>query len=298
MKKRIIISLLITSIFLTTSCVQADPSQSDNQTIKALNKMVEDNKKEIKALKLELKKMRDEIQKEQKKKQTKKTDTKKKTKKHVENYKHNVPLSEPGMENIDGYIDVETIADPYIIKKVTRESLINKFNWLPHNYKPDDLVLINSNSARKIYLRKEAAEAFEKMRKDALDFDIKFVVFSGYRSYETQQKLYSQKYKKDKLRAIKGTAYPGSSEHSSGFAMDISYNNNFPKDFYSTPQGFFLDENAHKYGFILRYPEGKEHITNYKYESWHYRYVGVKLAKELKKKGITLEEYYGVDKYK
>ncbi len=213
-------------------------------------------------------------------------------------YKHNLPLDTPGMLNVEGFIEASTIDNPNILNNVKKESLINKYNRLPEGFTQDNLKLINSRSDRDIYLESEAADAFEALRQDALSEGIYFVVFSGYRPYNEQKEIYDEAYEKDRPYAVKSIAYPGSSEHSSGYAMDISYNTGFPEDFYSTPQGKFLEKNAHKYGFILRYPEDKVNVTNYKYESWHYRYVGVKLATILKNRGITLEEYYGTDEYK
>ncbi len=213
-------------------------------------------------------------------------------------YKHNQPLDTPGMVNVEGYIEANTIKNPNILSEVKKETLINKFNWLPEGYQPSKLKQIHSGCERTIYLEAEAADAFEALRRDALKKGIKYVVLSGYRTYDKQKYLYNKAYKENRLYAIKSVAYPGSSEHSSGYAMDISYHFSLPVDYYSTPQGKFLEKNAHKYGFVLRYPKGKQAITNYKYESWHYRYVGVKLAKILKDRGITLEEYYGVDSFK
>ncbi len=212
-------------------------------------------------------------------------------------YKHNQPLSTPGMVNVDGFIEASTIENPYVLKEVTKESLINKFNWLPEGYEPPKIKAIMSGNYDLVLLEEETANAYERLRQDAIKEGIYFVVFSGYRSYDLQQELYNNAYISDRLYAIKSIAYPGTSEHNSGYALDISYNSDFPQDFYSTPQGKFLKKNAHKYGFILRYPIGAKSITNYKYESWHYRYVGVDLATELKQRGITLEEYYGVDKF-
>lgn len=91
------------------------------------------------------------------------------------------------------------------------------------------------------------------------------------------------------------SARPGQSEHQTGLAMDISapsVQSALTTEVESTPEGQWLRENAHRYGFILRYPAGKEHITGYAYEPWHFRYVGRELAAFLKKKGLTLEEYY------
>ncbi len=313
MKKLIIILTFITLIFVVTSCVDNSNYQ---QQIDELTAKLESKNNEINELKEKLKAFENaneqsesnanlikekEQQIEELKEKVKNLE--KENKKNQEtptqsnNYKHNQPLDTPGMVNVDGFIEANTINNPTILNEVTKESLINKYNWLPDGYVPDDLVEITSNTGYEEYLRKEAAEAYENMINDAEKEGLTFVVFSAYRSYDLQNELYTSAYNANPDDAIRSIAYPGSSEHSSGLAIDISYNEDFPDDFYSTEHGIFLKNNAHKYGFILRYPEGKEEITNYKYESWHYRYVGVDIATEIKNKGITLEEYYGTDTF-
>jgi D-alanyl-D-alanine carboxypeptidase len=90
-------------------------------------------------------------------------------------------------------------------------------------------------------------------------------------------------------------AIPGSSEHQSGLAMDIASKStdlNLTEGFAETIEGKWLAENAHRFGFILRYPKGKEAITNYEYEPWHFRYVGEKAATVIYQHDWTLEEYF------
>ena len=169
---------------------------------------------------------------------------------------------------------------------------VNKERNLSPDYVPQDLVLPNirmSVSADKLYMRKEAANALEKMFNAAENEGIYLYGVSGYRSYYYQQSIYNP---------YSGySAPPGASEHQLGLAMDVNaayYGSNLITDFGYTEEGIWVEENAHKYGFIIRYLEGKESITGYYYEPWHIRYVGVELATELKNKGITLEEYYGI----
>ncbi len=99
--------------------------------------------------------------------------------------------------------------------------------------------------------------------------------------------------------ANKTVAYPGQSEHQTGLAMDVSSHKmgfKLHQSFGETIEGIWLANNAPKFGFIIRYPKGKEHITGYKYEPWHLRYVGVQVAEEIAQKGITLEEYLSENK--
>lgn len=146
---------------------------------------------------------------------------------------------------------------------------------------------------------KEARAAYEAMAQDAKAAGFELVAFSTYRSYEYQQTLYDNYVSRDgKENADRYSARPGYSEHQTGMAFDIGEKDK--EDLWLTPEfgesaaGKWLVDNAHKYGFILRYPEGKEAITGYMYESWHFRYLGVDLATKVKKSKLTLEEYLGI----
>ena len=132
------------------------------------------------------------------------------------------------------------------------------------------------------------------MKSDALALGLNLWIQSGYRSYTLQQKLYNNYVSRDGVEAAdRYSARPGHSEHQTGFAFDL---NTITDSFQYTDEGKWVNENAYKYGFILRYPKGKEFITGYKYESWHLRYVGKDLATILYNNGnwITLEEYYNL----
>ena len=91
--------------------------------------------------------------------------------------------------------------------------------------------------------------------------------------------------------ALNCSAKPGHSEHQTGLAVDVEGSNNDYDKFESSIEFNWMINNSYKYGFILRYPKGKENITGFKYEPWHYRYVGIELAKYLYKNNLTLEEY-------
>ena len=117
---------------------------------------------------------------------------------------------------------------------------------------------------------------------------------SGFRSYSTQKSVYNNWVKKDgKAKADTYSARAGYSEHQSGLAADL---NHVGSSFDNTKEAKWLEENCYKYGFILRYPKGKQDVTGYIYESWHFRYVGIPLATKLYNNGdwLTLEEYFGV----
>lgn len=142
-------------------------------------------------------------------------------------------------------------------------------------------------------LDKTAEKAFYEMAEDAEKENISLRIVSGFRSYKTQSELYKGYCnERGKETADTFSARPGHSEHQTGLAMDI---NSVYDSFADTKEAKWLAENCPRYGFIIRYPKGKESITGYKYESWHIRYVGKELAEELTAKNLTLEEYFGID---
>lgn len=144
-------------------------------------------------------------------------------------------------------------------------------------------------------LNDELLEAFNQMKSDAKEEGIILNIRSGFRSYETQETLYNNYIARDGLeKASRYSAKPGYSEHQTGLAIDITTEDTTTSIgdwFNDTKQAEWLYNNAYKYGFILRYPKGKEHITGYKYESWHYRYVGIEHSKNFAMNDLTLEEY-------
>ncbi|MGG7058631.1 M15 family metallopeptidase [Clostridium nigeriense] len=145
----------------------------------------------------------------------------------------------------------------------------------------------------------EAREAFEEMKTDAAKEGIYLNAFSTYRSYWSQYTLYNNyvsNYGQDSADTF--SAKPGFSEHQTGLAFDIGGVDRSlwaEEDFKYTDEAKWLKENCTKYGFILRYPEGKEWITGYMYESWHFRYIGVENSKNFENSDLTLEEYLGLE---
>lgn len=179
--------------------------------------------------------------------------------------------------------------------------LVNKAHPLPADYIPEDLVPADVPFAYigddlRNYLRVPAARALEIMFQDAGDAGMDLTAVSGYRSFQRQKIIYENNI------AVKGlehtslySAEAGCSEHQTGLAMDIStpsIHSGLTTDFEATPEGLWLREKAPDYGFILRYPAGKEHITGYAYEPWHFRYIGRIPARYMTRHRFTLEEYY------
>ena len=172
-------------------------------------------------------------------------------------------------------------------------TLINKNYQLKSNFVPNDLESISlkySNSDK--YLRHEAKINFEKLSEDASLLGYRIIAVSAYRDYNYQNELFNYYVEEKGLEyALECSAKPGHSEHQSGLAVDVEGSNKDYDNFIDTKEYIWMKDNAHKYGFILRYPKGKEHITGFKYEPWHYRYVGVNVATYLYQNNLTLEEY-------
>ncbi len=173
--------------------------------------------------------------------------------------------------------------------------IVNKFYHLDKSYERTDLQNINlayayaNNSAAEIVIEK-----FKQMRDDIEEeMNVHLMVNSSYRSYEDQEEIYNE-FKKVSLKyADSYAARPGYSEHQTGLAIDItSLEHPTANEFKESEEYKWLKENCHKYGFVLRYPEGKEHITGYSTESWHFRYVGEEAATQIYKENITFDEYY------
>ncbi len=166
-----------------------------------------------------------------------------------------------GLTYIDGYL------------------VANKTYYLPSTYNPG----LNSNVQSQANL----------MFADAKALGLNIYLSSGFRSYSTQKNIYNNYVSRDgKAKADTYSARPGHSEHQTGLAFDV---NQIDSSFDNTPEAIWLSNNCYKYGFILRYPKGKDNETGYMYESWHFRYVGTELAEKLYNNGdwITMESYFG-----
>ena len=167
------------------------------------------------------------------------------------------------------------------------EMLVNKYHLLNKDFQANDIVNVSSTYGyANNSLNKEAYEAFKQLANDAKKEGHTIVILSSYRTYEYQEKLWNRDKDDDYV------ARPGSSEHITGLAIDVSDFNDKNDSFEDTESYTWMINNCYKYGFILRYPENKENITGYSYEAWHYRYVGTSLATKIYNEGITFDEYY------
>ena len=178
---------------------------------------------------------------------------------------------------------------------------VNKHRNLPAEYAPTDLIIpavpfpFSGDEPRK-HMRAEAALALEQLFKEAKKLNLDLFATSGYRSYDKQKSIFNSNVNlKGEEEANRTSARPGQSEHQTGLAMDVTSSKvgyNLVESFGTTTEGIWLRENAHNFGFIIRYPKGKEHITGYSYEPWHLRYVGLEVAEYIYTHQLTLEEYF------
>jgi len=183
--------------------------------------------------------------------------------------------------------------------------LVNKQNTLSESYEPKRLI---QEPITEIWLKKETYKAFLEMNIAIQTTGFtSLILVSGYRPYLYQQKLFNKKVGKlikeglNEKEAIKKAstivAMPGTSEHQTGLAIDITSAQLAKKEdplieeFEVTDHGKWLNLYGDQYGFILRYPKQKTHITHISYEPWHYRYVGIGHSKKIKQLGMCLEEY-------
>lgn len=177
------------------------------------------------------------------------------------------PEGETVIETIDGFTYVNGIL------------IANKTYLLPADYAPGRIL-------------PEAQTAFDTMRAAAKEEGLTLKIVSGYRSYQKQDKVYHNYAARDGAAlADRYSARAGSSEHQTGYAMDI---NSVRQSFAETKEGKWLAAHCAEYGFILRYPKDKEAETGFMYEPWHIRYLGVELAQKITESGLCLEEYLGI----
>ncbi len=179
--------------------------------------------------------------------------------------------------------------------------VVNKSRLLPADYAPANLtvpkVTLGEGAATdNMHLRADASSAVENLIKSANSDGTKLMLVSGYRSYATQQAVYSGYVSSQgKAFADSTSARAGHSEHQTGLAADLgaaSGTCQLEKCFADTPEGKWLAANAYRYGFIIRYQKGTQSLTGYDYEPWHVRYIGTPLAAEVNKSGQTLEQFF------
>ena len=199
------------------------------------------------------------------------------------------------IKNVNMNLDYEPYTNITKAKNLnTNKILVNKYYSLDEKYEPNNLETISKQYALEgMELVHDAKIAFEEMAKAAKKENLNIIAMSTYRDYNYQVKIYNQYIKADGQKKVDTySGRPGHSEHQTGLAVDV-YNGkvNYTK-FETTKEFAWMNEHAHEYGFILRFPKDKIEETGYTYESWHYRYVGKNEAKYIKENNISFEEYY------
>lgn len=197
---------------------------------------------------------------------------------------------------VNAYLDKDYYTNDIALSKEEEKKIdviVNKYYKLSKDYEPDDLTKIDSKfaSGSNQRLRKEAAIKFEEMAAEALKNGYKIYAGSTYRSYDYQLRLYNRYVAKDGFdEAETYSARAGYSEHQLGLAVDI-INGKWEYLSENDEEYEWLIDNSYKYGFILRYPRGKEYITGYVFEDWHFRYLGIDLATKVYNSKLTYDEY-------
>ncbi len=201
------------------------------------------------------------------------------------------------VERINTNTNKEYYTDPTPTDISKKElMLVNKYNYLDASYTPETLVSVGMDYAYGELGSQKVTEdtynAFLNMWRASHEAGFYLMVNSSYRTHEKQESVYNEYKKLGTEYADSIAARPGYSEHQTGYSLDIFEKGTSSSNFHETDSYKWLLENAHKYGFILRYPEDKVDITGYKFESWHFRYVGVEAATYIYENNITFDEYY------
>lgn len=211
-------------------------------------------------------------------KETKQTDTKTSTTQPINNTQTNVTEKFKMAEKKEEKVISHNIENRNGMTFVDGILIVNKTYSLPSTYAPGVSAV--------------AQNAFDEMVSAAAKDGITLYINSSYRSYDEQKNLYDgYAYERGTEEADKVSSRPGHSEHQTGLAFDV---NTTELSFEGTPEAEWLANHCHEYGFIIRFPKGKEAETGYIYEPWHIRYLGKENAEKVYKSGLSLESYLGI----
>ncbi|MBE6160620.1 MAG: D-alanyl-D-alanine carboxypeptidase family protein [Firmicutes bacterium] len=298
MKKKKILIVCLVIVLLTISSIITYSIYRQNLKDKEEQKRQEVLKEKRK--KAAEKKKDEELKKQEEEK--KKVDEENKEKENA--IKSNKAIDDyPPLNETDGEKEVIGTSDKgYTIYKrngityIDGIMIVNKSYGLPEDYYPKNAHAdaANKTNTCNSCINEVAYNAFNDMKRDASAIGLNIYIQSGYRPYSSQKTIYNRYVARDgKNAADTYSARPGHSEHQSGLCFDL---NSISDSFANTNEGKWVNENAYLYGFIIRFPKGKQNYTGYKYESWHLRYVGKELATKLYNNGdwLSLEEYFGI----
>ena len=203
------------------------------------------------------------------------------------------------IEKVITNVNIGLNYDYYTHTKATKDLntntiLVNKYNYLTEDYVPENLQTVDKKySSKTLQLVDYAKEAFEELSEAASKENYTVLAMSSYRSYQYQYNLYNRYVSTDGVEAADTySARPGYSEHQTGLAVDVYNGKEDFTNFEKTKEYNWMQDNAYKFGFILRCPKDKVLETGYQYESWHYRYVGKEIAKYIHDNNLCFEEYY------
>ncbi|MDY5992773.1 MAG: M15 family metallopeptidase [Bacilli bacterium] len=203
------------------------------------------------------------------------------------------------IEKVITNVNIGLNYDYYTHTKATKDLntntiLVNKYNYLTEDYVPENLQTVDKKySSKTLQLVDYAKEAFEELSEAASKENYTVLAMSSYRSYQYQYNLYNRYVNTDGVEAADTySARPGYSEHQTGLAVDVYNGKEDFTNFEKTKEYNWMQDNAYKFGFILRFPKDKVLETGYQYESWHYRYVGKEIAKYIHDNNLCFEEYY------
>ena len=220
--------------------------------------------------------------------------------KNLDNYLKYYKENKKNLTDVVAIINVGSNNEWYTNTKKSDTSknelmLTNKFYSLDDSYNSDNMVKVSKQYSygENQMVTSDTFDAFLNMYNAAKNEDLTLIINSSYRSYKEQEEIYNEyKSTRGEEYADKIAAKPGFSEHQTGMAIDIQTYGSTASTFEDFDEFKWLQDNAHKYGFIMRYPKEKEYLTGYEYESWHYRYVGVEVATYIHENNITFDEYY------
>ena len=224
--------------------------------------------------------------------------------KNLEDYKEYINKNnETDYAKVISIVNVHANHKWYQLELNTNEDLgmlmnVNKFYALSETYTPENLKNIDLTYAYgeegENKLIDYAYDKFLELWQAANDQGFYLMVTSSYRDYESQKEIYDYRVSTwGERKADETAARPGHSEHQTGLVIDMTSKTEPLADSFTDSEAYkWLKENAYKYGFIERYPEGKTYLTGYNPESWHWRYVGLEAAKTMHDENITFDEYY------
>ncbi|WP_374929189.1 D-alanyl-D-alanine carboxypeptidase family protein [Kytococcus sedentarius] len=206
------------------------------------------------------------------------------------------PLPGEGGARFQGpYLHPESIT-PRPVTEVGPHTIVNRANALPEGWEPEELVVVEgaATEGKQMRLAPEAAAAWDELRAAAAQDGIDLRLNAAYRSFAEQEQTWEYYKQRDPDHLMVYVAAPGRSEHQMGLAMDIADMPKFPQPVTDNERGQWLVEHAAEHGWILRYPQDRQDETGYRYESWHWRWVGKDLAQHLHAQDLTMEQWAGL----